>query len=320
MKKWIWIVITVLIIASVGGYAYARHSQNERLYHDSMQRAGLQISNKRYIAAETSFTNALKRKPNDKKATRLLSQTQDYLAANDSFTDRDYPSARDGYQSVIDVKNGNETLKKRSKDKLSTVKTIQGNLKKYNQIYNKALDETGAGNYTQSNSTLDKILSDKTAKQDYYKAILTKAKRLRSKNNAALSGASSSSNSTTSSGTSSSATTPSSSTNDFESSTSNSSTKNNPNVAPNSSASLTSSEKKAAAAYKGSNEFTVNPKKNEINGQQITEAQVNSARKQISAAGIDSNAMSDQDVKDIIKGAHEKHETIDQYVKARYGS
>ncbi|MCP9333622.1 hypothetical protein [Lentilactobacillus hilgardii] len=306
MKKWIWIVITIVIAASVGGYAYARHSQNEKLYNDSMQRASLQISNKNYIAAETSFTNALKRKPSDKKATRLLSQTQNYMAANDSFSDRDYNSAKDGYQSVVDTKNGNETLKDRSKGKLSTIKTIQENLKKYNKIYNQALNETGEGNYTQSNSTLDKILSDQTAKQSYYKSILNKAKQLRSKNNASLSG-----NTTTTPSSSSS-------TNEFESSTSNSSTQNNPNVAPNSSDSLTSSEKKAANAYKGSNEFTVNPKKNRINGQQITESQVNSARKEISAAGVDSNAMSDQDIKNIIKGAHDNHETIGQYVKARY--
>lgn len=312
MKKWIWIVITIVIAASVGGYAYARHSQNEKLYNDSMQRASLQISNKRYIAAETSFTNALKRKPNDKKATRLLGQTQNYLAANDSFNDRDYESAKDGYQSVVDAKNGNETLKDRSKNKLATIKTIQGNIKKYNQIYNQALNETGEGNYTKSNSTLNKIFTDPTSKQNYYKAILKKAKQLRAKNNAALTGSpTGDTGATTPAGSSSTSSS-------FGPTSSTSSSVNTPNVAPNSSASLTPSEKKAAKAYKGSNEYTVNPKKNQINGKQITASQVTSARKQISAAGIDSNAMSDQDVKNIIKGAHDQHESIGQYVKERY--
>ena len=65
MKKWIWIVIAIVIGVSVGGYAYARHSQNENIYAQAMKRGRLQISNKNYTAAETSFTNALKRKPND---------------------------------------------------------------------------------------------------------------------------------------------------------------------------------------------------------------------------------------------------------------
>ncbi len=46
MKKWIWIVIAIVIGASIGGYAYARHSQNEKIYAEAMQRGRLQISNK----------------------------------------------------------------------------------------------------------------------------------------------------------------------------------------------------------------------------------------------------------------------------------
>ncbi len=305
MKKWIWIVITIVIAGSVGGYAYARHAQNEKLYTEAIQRADLQITNKNYIAAETSFTNALKRKPNDNRATRLLNQTQTFMAANDLFNDQEFASAKDSYKSVQKTKNGNETLKARAKDRLSTIDEIQSNTKMFNKLYNKALDQTGEGQYTASNNTLDKIISNSVAKQSYYKKILNKAKKLQSKNNAALVGTT---------------TTPSasSSTNDFESSTTNSSTQNTPNVAPNSSDKLTSSEKKAADAYKGSNEYTVNPKQNQIDGQEITEAQVNTARKEISAAGVDSNAMSDQDVKNVIKGAHDNHETVGQYVKARY--
>ncbi|EHM00517.1 hypothetical protein HMPREF9103_00523 [Lentilactobacillus parafarraginis F0439] len=301
LKKWIWLVITIVIAASVGGYAYARHSQNEKLYSDAMDRASLQISNKRYIAAETAYTNALKRKPNDEKATRLLSQTQNFMAANDLFNQRQFAGAKNSYQSVVATKNGNETLKGRANDRLKLVKTIQSNLKRYNKLYSQALNETGEGNYAQSNSTLDKILSDTAIKQTYYKTIYNKAKQLQTKNNAALNGTAATSSSS-----------------DFESSTSNSSTQNTPNVAPSSSASLTSSEQKAADAYKGSNEYTVNPKQNEIDGQSITAAQVNTARHEISAAGIDSNAMSDQDVKNIIKGAHNNNESVGQYVKEKY--
>lgn len=300
MKKWIWIVITIVIGASAGGYAYARHSQNEKIYAEAMQRGRLQISNEKYTAAETSFTNALKRKPNDDKADKILNQTQSFIFANDLFDDLKFGQAKREYQSVVDTKKGNELLSDRAKAQITKIKGIQKNRQNYNKIYNQALDQAGNGQYTESNSTLDKIFSDKSIHQKYYADILKKAQTLRDKNNDAISGnASASSNS-------------------FDSSTSDSNTSNNPNVSGAKGASLTSSEKKAAAAYKGSNEYTVTKGDRDLDGKPITAAQITSARKQISAAGVDSNAMSDQDVRNVIKGAHKNGETIGQYVKARY--
>ncbi|AEB72872.1 hypothetical protein ACN50G_05720 [Lentilactobacillus buchneri] len=300
MKKWIWIVIAIVIGASVGGYAYARHSQNEKIYAEAMQRGRLQISNEKYTAAETSFTNALKRKPNDDKADKILNQTQSFISANDLFDDLKFGQAKSEYQSVVDTKKGNELLSDRAKAQITKIKGIQKNRQNYNKIYNQALDQAGNGQYTESNSTLDKIFSDKSIHQKYYADILKKAETLRDKNNDAISGnASASSNS-------------------FDSSTSDSNTSNNPNVSGAKGASLTSSEKKAAAAYKGSNEYTVTKGDRDLDGKPITAAQITSARKQISAAGVDSNAMSDQDVRNVIKGAHKNGETIGQYVKARY--
>ena len=300
MKKWIWIVIAIVIGASVGGYAYARHSQNEKIYAEAMQRGRLQISNKKYTAAETSFTNALKRKPNDDQADKVLNQTQSFISANDLFNDLKFGQAKSEYQSVVDTKKGNELLSDRAKAKITKIKGIQKNRQNYNKIYNQALDQAGDGQYTESNSTLDKIFSDKSIHQAYYADILKKAETLRDKNNDAISGNSSSSS------------------NSFESSTSDSSTNNNPNVSGSKGASLTSAEKKAAAAYKGSNEYTVTKGDRDLDGKPITAAKVTRARKQISAAGVDSNAMSDQDVRNVIKGAHKNGETIGQYVKARY--
>ncbi|KRK88910.1 hypothetical protein [Lentilactobacillus sunkii] len=300
MKKWIWIVIAIVIGASVGGYAYARHSQNEKIYAEAMQRGRLQISNKKYTAAETSFTNALKRKPNDDKADRILNQTQSFISANDLFDSLKFGEAKSEYQSVANTKKGNQLLSDRANAQITKIKGIQKNRQNYNKIYDQALDQAGNGQYTESNSTLDKIFSDKSIHQSYYADILKKAQTLRDKNNDAISGNSSDSS------------------NSFESSSSNSNTNNNPNVTGDKGASLTSAEKKAAAAYKGSNEYTVTKGERDLNGKPITAAQITSARKQISAAGVDSNAMSDQDVRNIIKGAHKNGETIGQYVKAHY--
>lgn len=60
------------------------------------------------------------------------------------------------------------------------------------------------------------------------------------------------------------------------------------------------------------------PGEKEINGKEITASQIASARKKISVAGVDSNAMSDQDVRNVIKGAHNNNQSIGTYTKAHY--
>ena len=133
---------------------------------------------------------------------------------------------------------------------------------------------------------------------------MTKVNQLKSANDQALSG-----------------NTNSSTANSFEQSGSSTTSSSTTPAASSSSASsskLTAAEKKAAKNYKGKNEYTVTKKDTELNGKVISNSQINQARKSISKAGVDANAMSDQDVRNVIKGAHNKNQSINQYVKKNY--
>ncbi|KRM94545.1 hypothetical protein FC56_GL001503 [Lentilactobacillus senioris DSM 24302 = JCM 17472] len=328
MKKWIWLVVAIIVGLAVGGYSYARHAENQKLYEDAIEQGNLQISNKKYTAAETEFMNALKKKPGDKRANVLLKQTQEYAAGDSSFAARQYPDAKTSYTQVTNTKGGNQQLVDRAKDQLSLIKKIQTNLAKYTKVYNKALQQQKAGQYVDSNITLNEILTDKNASQSYYKTIFNKAKKLRDSNNSAIENNSiptdpneadnfeqpsndpvDNPNVAANSTSSSSASSDTASTSESKDSAVSSSS---------SSASLTSSEKKAADNYKGSNEYTVPDSKKKINGKDATAMQIKEARATIKAAGVDEGALSDQDIIDAINGALKKNESLAQYAKENF--
>lgn len=305
MKKWIWILVAIIIAGAVGGYTYARHAQNDRLYDQQMTRGNAYIASKDYTSAETAFTNALKRKPNDKKATTVLNQTQDFVSAKNLLDDRKFSDAKKGFQDVADTKNGNEQLVDRAKTNIKNLKTIQANVKKFNGFYDTALEQAGNGQYMESNTTLDKIFNDKAIHQTYYQDILSKAEKLRDDNNNAIDGKPNSDSTLDQNSSTGAVANP-----NLDSSSSSSS---NATGSSSNSASLTPEEEQAAKNYKGSNEYTVKPGQNTIDGQEITNAQVNSARRELDEAGFDSGAMSDQDVKNLIKGAHNEKQSVTQY-------
>ncbi|MCY9807365.1 hypothetical protein OXT66_07440 [Lentilactobacillus senioris] len=317
MKKWIWLVVAIIVGLAVGGYSYARHAENQKLYYDSMEQGNLQISNKKYTVAETEFMNALKKKPGDKRASLLLKQTQEYAAGDNSFKAGQYSDAKSSYTAVTNTKGGNKQLTDRAKDQLLLIKKVQANLAKYTKVYNEALQQQKAGQYVDSNITLNGILTDKSASQSYYKVLFNKAKKLRDANNSAIEN-----NSTP---------TDPNEANKFEkpsnkpvdnpnvaASASSSSSSASEAAASSSSAGLTSSEKKAADNYQGSNEYTVPDSKKKINGKAASARQIKDARATIKAAGVDEGALSDQDVINAINGAYKKQESLSQYVKENF--
>ncbi|GAY71976.1 hypothetical protein [Lentilactobacillus kosonis] len=312
MKRWIWILVAIIVAGSIGGYAYARHSQNNRLYDQQMTRGNAYIASKKYSSAETAFTNALKRKQDDKKATTFLKQTQTFVSAQKALNDRKFSESKQQFTDVKNTDQGNEQLIDRAKTNLATLKTVQANIKNYNKVYNQALDQAGEGQYMESNASLDKIFNDKAIHQTYYKDVLKKAEKLRDDNNKAINGQPNDQSTVDNDDDSSSTAVSPNLDPDSSSSNSQSNTNTNPD---SSSASLTPEEQKQADNYKGSNEYTVKPGQNEIDGQEITNAQVNTARRDLQQSGFDTGAMSDQDVKNLIKGASEKNQSVTDYAK-----
>ncbi|MFC6288993.1 hypothetical protein [Levilactobacillus angrenensis] len=297
MKKWVWVVATIVVALLIGGYAYSNHHATAKEYQAAMANGRTAIQAKHYTQAESYFQNALKRRLNDKPAQRYLTQTQRFVSAENALSDLKFASAESHYTAVVNTTNASNVLVTRAKAKVKQVKDIRANVKQFKKILKTASGQNLALNYGQSNTTLDELFNNAKFRQKYYKDLYDQALALRKANNAGQSAATSSASSTSSS---SSAAASSSS-----SSTSTGS----------SSASLTSSEQAAANNYSGSNEYTVTQKQKELNGKTITAGQIDSARKTINAAGGQADAMSDQDVRVALQTASKKNMSLTQYTK-----
>ncbi|MCB4357459.1 hypothetical protein EFS21_07085 [Levilactobacillus brevis] len=298
MKKWVWVVATIIVALLIGGYAYSNHHATAKEYQAAMANGRTAIQSKHYTQAESYFQNALKRRLNDAPAQRYLTQTQRFVSAENALDDLHFASAQKHYQTVKDTKNGSQVLTKRAQDRLKQVKTIRGNVKQFKKLLTKAQGQNEALNYGQSNTILDELFNNSKFRQRYYKNLYSQALALRKANNAGQTASLASSASSTAAASSS------------ESSATSSST-----ATSSSSASLTSSEQAAAKNYSGSNEYTVTKKQKELNGKTITADQIASARKTINAAGVQADAMSDQDVRVALQQANKKDMSLSAYAK-----
>lgn len=302
-----WLLATVVIVALIGGYAYSKHNENDNQYQDAMELGAAHISNKEYAAAETAFEDALKQKPDDQKATTMLNQTQTFVSAQKLMKDNKFEDAQNDFEIVVDTKKGNDLLKNRAKVQLKKIEDIITNQKQFEEFYQDAKQQNDEGNYQESNRLLAKILEAANIKDRYYRDILAQAQDLKADNDAALA-EQKAQKAKENKPAEPKATAPKEEEPEVTT----------PNVTGDKDAKLTESEQKAAKNYQGTNEYSVPESQNEINGQQITADQVTSARKAISAAGVNSNAMSDQDIKNAIKAAHEKGQSIGEYAKENF--
>lgn len=316
MKKWVWVVATLVVALLIGGYAYSNHHATAKEYQAAMTNGRTALTNKDYTQAESYFQNAMKRRLNDKTAQTYLTQTQHFVSGEDALDARKFSRAQGRYQTVKDTKNGAKVLIQRATKRLKQLKVIQANVKQFKKLLKQAASENQALNYGTSNNTLDELFNNKQFQKVYYKDLYTQALALRKANNAGQASSSSSASSqTTASSSASSTTTSSSKAAATSNSNSNSNSSSSSSSTKNTGASLTSSESQAAKNYKGSNEYTVTKKQKELNGKTITASQISSARKTINAAGGQADAMSDQDIRVALQQADKKGMSLTKYTQ-----
>ncbi|MDT6981347.1 hypothetical protein [Levilactobacillus zymae] len=301
MKKWVWVVATIVVALLIGGYAYSNHHATAKEYQAAMTNGRTALKNKDYTQAESYFQNALKRRLNDRTAQTYLTQTQRFVSGENAMDARKFGHAQTHYQTVKTTKNGSAVLVNRATKRLKQVKVIRANVTQFKQVLSKAQDQNQALNYGASNTTLDELFNNRKFQQVYYKNLYAQALALRKANNA---GQTSVVTNSSSAATTSSSTATSSASDSSQAANSGSN-----------GASLTSSESAAAQNYQGSNEYTVTKKQQELNGKVITAGQISSARQTINAAGGQADAMSDQDVRVALQQANKKGLSLTKYTQ-----
>ncbi|AEV95854.1 hypothetical protein [Pediococcus claussenii] len=187
MKRWIWIILIVIVAGSVSGYSIAHYRENNRQYNQDLVSGRLAIENKNYAAAQNYFSDALLKKRNDKAANDLLHQTQRIVKADSAFKGQEFNNAKREYKVVSrDYPMGSKTLTRLGKKQYSLVIKVQKKFKDFSEQLKVAKELNASQMFMQSNAQLDLLFNDGSFKDSYYSTLYDQATKLQDANNSGM--------------------------------------------------------------------------------------------------------------------------------------
>ncbi|AVK63829.1 cell surface protein [Lactobacillus sp. CBA3606] len=314
MKKWVWMIVIVVVALGVGGYTYSRHQLQERSYASEMKTGKQAIKDQQYTKATTYFTKASRTKGSDTVAERYLSQTQTYVSAKKALQARQFTTAKADFTTVKQTKHGSSTLVTRATAKLSLIKTVMQHRTAYQAKYRQAAKLNQTNDFTDSNGILTVLFQSKRFSQHYYQDIYKKAKALRKENNAALKALTGSTpviNDSTQSATTSANSTSESSQPASDSASASGS--NQMSSTPGAQASTAGTAESSTAATSSSQMTTSTS--SATSGSNYSDAQIQATRAELSEAGLSGSDFSDAQIQMILQKAATEHTSPVQAAK-----
>lgn len=182
MKKWMLYTIGTIFIVGIIGVFFINHEINASTYNSSMKNGRTEIRKSQYNAAQTNFQRAAKIKPDSMEVNNLLSQTSKFVAGENKFKDHDFNEAASDFNDVLNYDQGSSVLESRAKVELKVLKQASKNVNRLKKIYNQALEQNKAKEFTASNNTLDDIFDDDLSSNAFYADIVKEAKKLKAAN------------------------------------------------------------------------------------------------------------------------------------------
>ncbi|RRK09462.1 cell surface protein [Lactiplantibacillus garii] len=282
MKKWMWVVIAVIIAVGVGGYSYTRYRLQEQSYTTEMKAGKEALQAKDYTQAETNFTHASRTKANDTTAQRYLTQTQTYVGGTESLKSREFSAAKSAFKTVKNTTNASSVLVSRSKDQLATIKKVLAKRKTYKTQYQNALELNKANEFTDSNSVANVMLKDSELQKSYYQDLYQQAKSLRKQNTASIKAVTGSTPIT--------------------------------NSAQSATSSNSSSSKQQTTTVSGDQSQANSAAKTTVSGN-YSDAQIKATRAELNEAGMKDSNYSDSQIEGILQRSAQEHISIAQAAK-----
>ena len=172
---------TIFIVGIIGGF-FINHEINASTYNSSMKNGRTEIRKSQYNAAQTNFQRAAKIKPDSMEVNNLLSQTSKFVAGENKFKDYDFNEAASDFNDVLNYDQGSSVLESRAKVELKVLRQASKNVNRLKKIYNQALEQNKAKEFTASNNTLDDIFDDDLSSNAFYADIVKEAKKLKAAN------------------------------------------------------------------------------------------------------------------------------------------
>lgn len=187
MKRWIWwSIVGVIVAVCFIGFGLTKKVETDKIYQNAFDSGQSYLNDGNYRDAKIAFQDALKKWPNDQKATAHLKQVTLYEQGLAQIDQRAYTKAKATFNKTEQVKDGSPLLNKRAIEKQVELKEVSVQRANFAKAYKKAASLTKNYEYTSSNTQLAVILGYSGIEQTYYEDIFQKAQALKKENDAQL--------------------------------------------------------------------------------------------------------------------------------------
>ncbi|MHA8262474.1 hypothetical protein ACYATO_01795 [Lactobacillaceae bacterium Melli_B3] len=181
MKK-IWgALVAVIIIGLFGGFMINDHRVATNKATSAISHGNQNIENRQYHNAVVNFKQALDAQPDNQTAKRALQQVQAMQSADQFYQAQHFVTAVQTYQKVIDLKQS-PVLVQRAHQQLNDSQSLLNGAINLTNTYNQALRLNHANNYKQSEKVLSMVLNDPNLRNQYFKTIINRIKKLHTAN------------------------------------------------------------------------------------------------------------------------------------------
>ncbi|MHA8137814.1 hypothetical protein ACYATM_01700 [Lactobacillaceae bacterium Scapto_B20] len=183
MKK-IWgALVAVIMIGLFGGFMINNHRVVNNEASAAISHGNQNIQSRQYHNAVVNFKQALDAQPDNVSAKQALEQIQTMQSADQFYQAQHFVTAAQAYQKVIDLKQSS-ILVQRAKQQLVDAQSLLNGAINLTNTYNQALRLNHVNNYRQSNKVLLVAMNDANLRNQYFKSIATRIKKLHAANSA----------------------------------------------------------------------------------------------------------------------------------------
>lgn len=169
-KKLIWVCILSMLLL-VG-------CKSDAAYNKVIESGNEALKNKKYEDAITEFEKALEEKKDDKVATDLYNQSEQYVKALKSYEKREFDKSLELLDEVINFENGSDILVQEAKTLKSQVEKDKELNEKIDKLTKSSQDYFSNKNYSKAIKDIDKALQliEDNKSYDSQKETLTNIK------------------------------------------------------------------------------------------------------------------------------------------------
>lgn len=170
-KKIIMFLVLLLLVAC--------GNPSEEAYNSAIQKGLDVIASENYEKAEAYFELALEEKPEDKKATAYLNQTEAYNRAKKAMDSNDLKTAEEEAKKVVKIKNGSKSLSGKAMEIIDKIKAFDSTLLGFQKEYEAIKGLIASNSFDEAKERIASVLNNDEINEVYYENIKLKLDELK---------------------------------------------------------------------------------------------------------------------------------------------